>query len=170
MEDTGGGGRLSEDQKRAADDADTLPGLGRPAPVGAGGVEPPVGVIGIGGDHGDLVALAQHLLRQLGRALQGQRTGRHRGADAVLFQQAQIQAPDAVWGRITWAWIVFFAFMTALNGYVATQYSLDAWVNFKVWWAMGIFFAFTVANVVVLAKYMKEGDPVDNAPTRGDQA
>ena len=88
----------------------------------------------------------------------------------VLFQQAQIQAPDAVWGRITWAWIVFFAFMTALNGYVATQYSLDAWVNFKVWWAMGIFFAFTVANVVVLAKYMKEGDPVDDAPTRGDQA
>ena len=88
----------------------------------------------------------------------------------VLFQQAQIQAPDAVWGRITWAWIVFFAFMTALNGYVATQYSLDAWVNFKVWWAMGIFFAFTVANVVVLAKYMKEGDPVDNAPTRVDQA
>ena len=88
----------------------------------------------------------------------------------VLFQQAQIQAPDAVWGRITWAWIVFFALMAALNGYVATQYSLDAWVNFKVWWAMGIFFAFTVANVIVLAKYMKEADPADNTPTGGDRA
>ena len=86
----------------------------------------------------------------------------------MLFQQAQIQAPDAVWGRITWAWIVFFAFMTALNGYVATQYSPDAWVNFKVWWAMGIFSPLPSANVVVLAKYMKEGDPLIT-PHRGDR-
>lgn len=84
----------------------------------------------------------------------------------VLFQQAKIEAPDAVWGRITWAWIVFFAFMAVLNGYVATQYSLDTWVNFKVWWAMGLFFAFTVANVVALAKYMKEGEPAEN-PSQG---
>ncbi|MBL8309194.1 MAG: septation protein A [Burkholderiales bacterium] len=88
----------------------------------------------------------------------------------VLFQQAQIQAPDAVWSRITWAWIVFFAFMAALNGYVATQYSLDTWVNFKVWWAMGIFFAFTIANVIALARYMNESERTDDASTGGDRA
>ena len=79
----------------------------------------------------------------------------------VVFKQAQIQAPDSLWGKLTWAWIAFFAFMTALNGYVATNFSLDQWVNFKVWWAMGLFFVFTVANVALLAKYMKDS-PVDN--------
>ena len=74
----------------------------------------------------------------------------------VVFKQAQIQAPDALWSKLTWAWIVFFVVMAALNGYVATNYSLDAWVNFKVWWAMGLFFAFTIGNVVLLAKYMKD--------------
>lgn len=58
MHDAGGGGRLGKDQQRAADDADTLPCLGRPAPVGAAGVEPPVGIVGVGRHHGDLVALA----------------------------------------------------------------------------------------------------------------
>jgi intracellular septation protein len=75
---------------------------------------------------------------------------------SVIFKQANIDAPARIWTRITWAWIVFFVFMAALNGYVATHYSLDTWVNFKVWWAMGIFFTFTVANVVVLAKYMSD--------------
>jgi intracellular septation protein len=72
----------------------------------------------------------------------------------VVFKQAQIEAPDAVWNKLTWAWIAFFASMAALNGYVATHFSLDQWVNFKVWWAMGLFVAFTIGNVAVLAKYM----------------
>lgn len=74
----------------------------------------------------------------------------------VLFAQANIQAPSRVWTLVTWGWITFFVAMAALNGYVATHFSLDAWVNFKVWWAMGIFFAFTIANVLLLSKYMSE--------------
>lgn len=77
----------------------------------------------------------------------------------VVFQQAQIAAPDSLWGALTWAWIAFFAFMAGLNGYVATHFSLDTWVNFKVWWAMGIFLVFTIANVAVLARYMKDETP-----------
>jgi intracellular septation protein len=76
----------------------------------------------------------------------------------VLFQQASFTAPATVWTRVTWAWIVFFVGMAALNGYIATNFSLDAWVNFKVWWAMGIFFAFTIANVLFLSKYMVDPD------------
>jgi intracellular septation protein len=72
----------------------------------------------------------------------------------VLFAQANIQAPARVWTNVTWIWIAFFIGMAALNGYVATQFSLDAWVNFKVWWAMGIFFVFTIANVLFLSKYI----------------
>lgn len=77
----------------------------------------------------------------------------------VVFKQAQIQAPEAVWSRLTWAWIGFFAFMAALNGYVASYFSLDTWVNFKVWWAMGLFLGFTIGNVALLAKYMPANEP-----------
>lgn len=77
---------------------------------------------------------------------------------AVLFQQANIVAPNRVWTIITWSWVAFFSAMAALNGYVATYFSLDTWVNFKVWWAMGIFFVFTIANVLFLSRYMQEAD------------
>jgi intracellular septation protein len=84
----------------------------------------------------------------------------------ILFKHANIQAPAPVWTRITWAWIAFFIAMATLNGYVATNFSLDAWVNFKVWWAMAIFFVFTIANVLVLSKYMVD----DKAPGGADVA
>ena len=77
----------------------------------------------------------------------------------AVFKQAQIDAPDAVWSKLTWGWIAFFMFMAGLNGYVASNYSLDTWVNFKVWWAMGLFLSFTIGNVAMLAKYMKEREP-----------
>ena len=77
----------------------------------------------------------------------------------AVFTQAQIDAPDSVWDKLTWAWIAFFTFMAVLNGYVASNFSLDTWVNFKVWWAMGLFLGFTIGNVAILAKYMKESEP-----------
>ncbi len=82
----------------------------------------------------------------------------------VVFKQAQIQAPEALWSKLTWAWIVFFVFMAALNGYVATNFSLDTWVNFKVWWAMGLFLVFTIGNVALLAKHIKEDPENEVAP------
>jgi intracellular septation protein len=77
----------------------------------------------------------------------------------VLFQQANFNAPQSVWTKVTLAWIFFFIGMAALNGYIATHFTLDAWVNFKVWWAMGIFLVFTVANVMFLSRYMADPDP-----------
>ncbi len=89
----------------------------------------------------------------------------------VLFQQANFKAPQSVWTKITWVWIAFFIGMAALNGYIATHFSLDAWVNFKVWWAMGIFFAFTIANVLVLSKYMADPDQeIANADASASEA
>jgi len=80
----------------------------------------------------------------------------------VAFKQAQVAAPDSVWNVLTWVWIGFFAFMAGLNGYVATNFSLDAWVNFKVWWAMGIFLVFIIANVAVLARYISDEPPASD--------
>lgn len=46
---------------------------------------------------------------------------------------SQLSLPEAVWGRLNVAWIVYCAFMSALNAYVAAFYSTETWVNFKLW-------------------------------------
>ena len=46
---------------------------------------------------------------------------------------SQLQLPDPVWMRLNWAWILYCAFMSVVNGYVAALYSTEDWVNFKLW-------------------------------------
>jgi intracellular septation protein len=65
----------------------------------------------------------------------------------------QVQLPDPVWSRLNWSWIVFFAFMGALNLYVAYNYSTDHWVNFKLFGGMGLMLLFVVAQALVLSRY-----------------
>lgn len=68
----------------------------------------------------------------------------------------QVQLPDAVWSRLNWSWIGFFAFMGALNLYVAYNYSTDHWVNFKLFGGMGLMLLFVFAQALVLARYVDE--------------
>jgi len=68
----------------------------------------------------------------------------------------ELNLPAAVWTRLTWSWVAFFSLMACLNWYVAFHYSTDAWVNFKVWGAMGLFLVFALAQGVVLARYVTE--------------
>lgn len=46
---------------------------------------------------------------------------------------AQIALPDAIWHRLTAAWVLYSVFMAALNGVMAAFFSTDAWANFKLW-------------------------------------
>ena len=64
--------------------------------------------------------------------------------------------PDALWTRITWAWIAFFAFMGAANWYVAFHFETDTWVNFKVWGGIGLFVLFAVGQALALARHVPE--------------
>jgi intracellular septation protein len=68
----------------------------------------------------------------------------------------QVQLPDPVWSRLNWSWIGFFAFMGALNLYVAYNYSTDLWVNFKLFGGMGLMLLFVVAQAAFLAKYVED--------------
>jgi intracellular septation protein len=70
----------------------------------------------------------------------------------------QVQLPDPVWSRLNWSWIGFFAFMGALNLYVAYNYSTDNWVNFKLFGGMGLMLLFVLAQALVLSKYVEEKD------------
>ncbi len=67
---------------------------------------------------------------------------------------SQLTLPDAVWMRLNVAWIVYCAFMSALNGYVAAFYSTEAWVNFKLW-GYAFPLVFIVGQGLYIARYLK---------------
>jgi intracellular septation protein len=73
---------------------------------------------------------------------------------------AQLDLPPAVWQRLNFAWIAFFAMMGLLNLYVAYSYSTDAWVNFKLFGGLGLMLLFTLVQGVYLSRHLK---PVDGA-------
>jgi intracellular septation protein len=50
-----------------------------------------------------------------------------------LLLGSQLELPDAVWHRLNVAWVVYTAFMAALNAYVVLYFSTEAWVSFKLW-------------------------------------
>ena len=68
----------------------------------------------------------------------------------------QVTLPDAVWSRLNWSWIGFFAFMGAANLYVAYHYPTDLWVNFKLFGGMGMMLLFVVAQALFLARHIEE--------------
>jgi intracellular septation protein len=80
------------------------------------------------------------------------RLGFRRNLLAALLKDLTL--PDPVWSRLTWAWVVFLAAMGVANLYVAAHFSLDAWVNFKVWGGIGLFMLAAVGTVASVARYL----------------
>jgi intracellular septation protein len=74
----------------------------------------------------------------------------------------QFDLPPKIWRRLNFAWVAFFGFMGFLNIWVAYHYSLSTWVNFKLFGAMGLMLAFTVAQGLYLSRFMKD-DKADGA-------
>ena len=82
----------------------------------------------------------------------------------------QLALPNNVWLRLSIAWGVFFMAMGFLNMYVAFYYQLDLpaevrrenWVNFKVFWMLGLTLLFSVAQMFFIAKYL-DPDALDNS-------
>jgi intracellular septation protein len=73
-----------------------------------------------------------------------------------MMLSEQVQLPDPVWNRLNWSWVGFFAFMGALNLYVAYNYSTDLWVNFKLFGGMGLMLLFVVVQALFLARHVED--------------
>ena len=67
---------------------------------------------------------------------------------------AQMTLPDAVWRKVNFAWVGFFALMGVLNLWVAFNFTTDMWVNFKLFGATGLMFVFVILQAVYLGRYM----------------
>ncbi|MDP2067038.1 MAG: septation protein A [Burkholderiaceae bacterium] len=81
-----------------------------------------------------------------------------------LMLGSQLELPDAVWGRLNVAWIVYCAFMAGINGYVAAFYSTEAWVNFKLW-GYAFPLVFIVGQGLYISRHLKPDSPSDGAGT-----
>lgn len=75
------------------------------------------------------------------------------------MMEQHVTAPDDIWKKLLAGWIGFFAFMGAINIYVAYNYSTDIWVNFKLFGGMGLMFAFVFAQGMLLAPHIKGSEP-----------
>ncbi|WP_350604401.1 septation protein IspZ, partial [Pseudoalteromonas sp. SMN1298-MNA-CIBAN-0114] len=63
--------------------------------------------------------------------------------------------------KLNLMWVVITAGIAALNIYIAYNFSLDFWVNFKVFGLMGITFVSIFATIIALYKYLpNEEEPV----------
>lgn len=72
------------------------------------------------------------------------------------MMQKQVTLPDGVWTRLLVSWIGFFAVMGVLNIYVAYNYSLDTWVNFKMFGGIGLMLVFVLLQALMLAKHVQD--------------
>jgi intracellular septation protein len=78
----------------------------------------------------------------------------------------QLALDTRVWRHYNLSWGLFFAAAGALNLYVAFYYALDQdesvrqaiWVNFKVFWLMGLTLGFAFVQALFIARYIKPRD------------
>jgi intracellular septation protein len=78
------------------------------------------------------------------------------GKNLIASLLKDLTLPDAIWARITWSWVVFFAVMGAANLYIAFHFSTDTWINFKVWGGIGLVLLFALGQAFALARYLPE--------------
>lgn len=67
-----------------------------------------------------------------------------------------ISLPEPVWTRLTYAWVIFFTLMGIVNLYVAFNFPLDAWVDFKTFGMLGLTFAFVILQAFYMARHIGE--------------
>lgn len=76
-----------------------------------------------------------------------------------------VELPEKIWMKLNLAWVVFFTIMGFANLYVAFNYDLTTWVDFKTYGMLGLTILFVLLQAVFLAKHMPEEKPTINEET-----
>lgn len=71
----------------------------------------------------------------------------------------QVDLPTRVWQRLNFAWVAFFAFMGLLNLWVAHTWSTEVWVDFKLFGGLGLLLIFTLAQGLLISRYVDDRSP-----------
>ena len=73
-----------------------------------------------------------------------------------------VELPEMVWSRLNFAWVLFFTAMGFANLYVAFNYDLSTWVDFKTYGMLGMTVVFVILQALFLAKHLPEEKPAKN--------
>ena len=66
----------------------------------------------------------------------------------------EITLPDAVWRKLTFAWVLFLAMMGVLNLWVAYRFTEAQWVNYKLFGSTGLLIAFVLVQTAYLSRFI----------------
>ena len=85
----------------------------------------------------------------------------------ALIVLGQMQMPGAIWKKVNVSWGLFFFISGLLNVYVAfyfrphldEQLRTDFWVNFKVFGLLGLTLAFSIIQMMLVARYITTKPP-----------
>ena len=66
----------------------------------------------------------------------------------------EITLPDAVWRKLTFAWVLFLAMMGVLNLWVAYRFTEAQWVNYKLFGRTGLLIAFVLVQTAYLSRFI----------------
>jgi intracellular septation protein len=69
---------------------------------------------------------------------------------ALMGSQVRLEGSD--WHKLMLAWAAFFLSMAALNVWIASAFSEEVWVNFKLFGFLGLFLVFAVAQGVWISR------------------
>ncbi len=74
------------------------------------------------------------------------------------FLSDAMTLPEHIWARLNLAWAGFFLFCGGLNLYVAYNFALETWVNFKVFGLTSLTFIFAISSILFVYKYLPQED------------
>jgi intracellular septation protein len=70
------------------------------------------------------------------------------------MMEGNIELPAKVWGRLNYAWCLFFLVMGSVNLYVAYTFDTDFWVTFKLFGGLGCTLLFVFLQAIYLTKHI----------------
>ena len=80
-----------------------------------------------------------------------------------------VAVSDRVWFWLNLAWVAFFITMGWINLYVAFNYPLDTWVNFKLFGMLGLTVVFVIGQTIVLMRFMSDAPAAEDADNHGPE-
>jgi intracellular septation protein len=80
----------------------------------------------------------------------------------LMGEQIKLE-PESLWSTLSYMWITFFIVSAVLNLYVAYNYSLATWVNFKLFGLIGLTLIFALAQGYWLGRKMDQSAATDAA-------
>lgn len=70
------------------------------------------------------------------------------------LMQEKMSLPDPVWNKVNLSWSGFFTALGALNLYVGWNFSIDTWVDFKLFGTTGLMFIFVIVQILWISKHI----------------